>query len=221
MEEVVDEALAAAKRGMQAAFPCASATRSKLALSKIIDVLGDRVSGAAGALVRGEAVRGRATHPRYARSARCRRREDRRHPRPVEDAFDDDAESIITNERYDAIGAVHDACVVKSTKGMTTTQKIDRVVTNRVLGLPLFAAIMFLVYFIAVSIGGGIVTDWANDGISGDGWLYTGGAQYEEAVGVWEEAVAAAEESGADEAALAALAGKSPIPLISGCGSPG
>ena len=56
---------------------------------------------------------------------------------------------------------------------MTTTQKIDRVVTNRVLGIPIFIAIMFLVYYLAVSLGGGVVTDWANDGISGDGWLYT------------------------------------------------
>lgn len=221
MKEVVDEALAAAKRGMQAASPLRFGDEVELALSKIIDVLGDRVSAQrarwyAVKLFEGE----RLTLDMLDLSAADVARVDAIRE-SVEDAFDDDAESIITNERYDAIGAVHDACVVKSTKGMTTTQKIDRVVTNRVLGLPLFAAIMFLVYFIAVSIGGGIVTDWANDGISGDGWLYTGGAQYEEAVGVWEEAVAAAEESGADEAALAALAEEEPDPADFGLWIPG
>ena len=95
---------------------------------------------------------------------------------------------------------------------MTTTQKIDRVVTNRVLGIPIFVAIMFLVYYLAVSLGGGVVTDWANDGISGDGWLYTGGAAYDEAVGAWEEQVAAAEEAGASEEELAVLAEEEPDP---------
>lgn len=60
-------------------------------------------------------------------------------------------------------------------------------VTNRVLGIPIFIVIMFFVYWLAVSVGGGIVTDWANDGISGDGWLYTGTELYEEAVEAWEE----------------------------------
>lgn len=71
---------------------------------------------------------------------------------------------------------------------MTTSQKIDRVVTNRWLGLPIFVVIMFFVYWLAVSVGGGVVTDWANDGISGDGWLYTGGAAYEEATAEYEDA---------------------------------
>lgn len=123
----------------------------------------------------------------------------------LEDEFDDDIESIVTCERYDMISDVVDESVKLSRKGMTTTQKIDRVVTNRVLGLPIFAAIMFFVYYVAVSLGGGIVTDWANDGISGDGWLYTGTAAYEEAVGEYEayqaqyEAyLSAAEEQGLD-----------------------
>ena len=63
----------------------------------------------------------------------------------------------------------------RSHKGMTTTQKIDRVVTNRWLGLPIFVVVMALVYYLAISVGTGVVTDWANDGISGDGFLYTGG----------------------------------------------
>jgi ferrous iron transport protein B len=70
---------------------------------------------------------------------------------------------------------------------MTTTQKIDRIVTNRVLGIPIFIVIMFLVYFISVSTVGSIATDWANDGLFGDGWLYTGTEQYDEAVEEWED----------------------------------
>lgn len=104
----------------------------------------------------------------------------------VENKLDDDAESIITSERYNAITHVIDKTMKRSHKGMTTTQKIDRVVTNRWLGLPIFVVVMALVYYLAISVGTGVVTDWANDGISGDGFLYTGGAAYEEAVGEWE-----------------------------------
>lgn len=105
----------------------------------------------------------------------------------LENSYDDDAESIITSERYDEIAHIISDTVKKSPKTMTTTEKIDRVVTNRILGIPIFIAIMFVVYYFAVAIGGGIVTDWANDGISGDGWLYTGGEAYEEAVAAFED----------------------------------
>ena len=123
----------------------------------------------------------------------------------LEAEYDDDIESIVTSERYDMISDIAAKTVRSSGKSLSTTQKIDRVVTNRVLGLPIFIAIMFFVYWLSISIGTGVVTDWANDGISGDGWLYTGGAAYEEAVGEWEgqqaeaEAyLAAAEEAGLD-----------------------
>ena len=128
----------------------------------------------------------------------------------IEEALDDDAESIIVSERYSAVAHVVDATVKRSRKGMGTSQKIDRVVTNRWLGLPIFVVVMALVYYLAISVGTGVVTDWANDGISGDGFLYTGGAAYEEAVGAWEEEVAAAEEAGASESELAALAEQEP-----------
>ncbi len=104
----------------------------------------------------------------------------------LEDKFDDDIESIITSERYDAIEHVIDETVKIAPQGMTTSQKIDRIITNRWLGLPIFVVIMALVYFIAIWIGTGVVTDWANDGISGEGFLYTGGDKYEEAVEEWE-----------------------------------
>ena len=90
----------------------------------------------------------------------------------------------------DEIAGVVDDTVKKSTKGMSTTQKIDRVVTNRFLGLPIFIVVMFFVYWLAVSVGGGVVTDWANDGISGDGWLYTGGEAFDEATAEYEDAQA-------------------------------
>lgn len=112
----------------------------------------------------------------------------------IESSMDDDAESIITNERYDALTELCDKYVDRKPQGLTTTQKIDRVVTNRVAGIPIFIVIMFFVYWLAVSVGGGVVTDWANDGISGDGWLYTGGDKYEAAVEEWEGAQEVIEE---------------------------
>ncbi|MCI2242779.1 ferrous iron transporter B [Adlercreutzia faecimuris] len=118
----------------------------------------------------------------------------------LEDAEDDDAESIVTNARYDAIGEVCAACVERSPKALTTTQRIDRVVTNRVLGLPLFIAVMFCVYYLAVSVAGGLFTDWANDGLFGDGWLYTGTEQYEATVADFDAALETAEGVAAFEA---------------------
>lgn len=80
-----------------------------------------------------------------------------------EEQFDDDSESIITNERYQYIGKLVKKCVHKKNPGMTTSDKIDRVVTNRWLALPIFAAVMYIVYFVSVSWLGTIVTDWTND----------------------------------------------------------
>ena len=134
----------------------------------------------------------------------------------AEEHFDDDAESIMTSERYDAIAYIVDGALKKSAKGMTLTQKnLIRVVTNRWLGLPIFVLVMTLVYYLAVSVGGGVVTDWANDGISGDGWLYTGGAAYEEAVASWEESIAEAEAAG-DGALVDQLSEEEPDPSAFG-----
>ncbi len=89
----------------------------------------------------------------------------------METAFDDDTESIITNERYTYISSVIDQCVTKNKKKkLNTSDKIDRIVTNRWLALPIFAAVMFLVYFVSVTTVGTWATDWANDGVFGDGW---------------------------------------------------
>ena len=89
----------------------------------------------------------------------------------VEKEMDDDAEAIITNERYLAIADVIKACYQKKNAGgLTVSDKIDRVVTNRWLGLPIFAVVMFLIYYISMVTIGASATDWANDGLFGDGW---------------------------------------------------
>ncbi len=89
----------------------------------------------------------------------------------AEKELDDDAESIITNERYVYIAEVIKSCYKKKNKGaLSTSDKIDRIVTNRWLGLPIFAIVMFLVYWIAMVGVGAPATDWANDGVFGDGW---------------------------------------------------
>ena len=102
----------------------------------------------------------------------------------AEEELDDDAESIITNERYIYIGEVIKRCYKKHSAGkLSTSDKIDKIVTNRWLGLPIFAAVMFLVYWVAMVGVGAPATDWANDGVFGDGWhlLGIGSAAYNEA----------------------------------------
>lgn len=88
----------------------------------------------------------------------------------VETSRDDDAESIITSDRYDWIASVMDACVRKAPKKLSMSERIDKVVTSRVLGLPIFVAVMFIVYYIAVSTVGDWGTVWANDQVFGEGW---------------------------------------------------
>ena len=101
----------------------------------------------------------------------------------AERELDDDAESIITNERYVYIAEIIKACYKKKNAGqLSTSDKIDRVVTNRWLGLPIFALVMFIVYYLSMVTVGSAATDWANDGLFGDGWhlLGIGSAEYNE-----------------------------------------
>ena len=126
----------------------------------------------------------------------------------AEREMDDDAESIITNERYLYIASIIKGCCKRKNAGkLSTSDKIDRVVTNRWLALPIFAAVMFVVYFVSVTTVGGWATDWANVGVFGDGWhlFGIGSSAYEEASeeyavpGAKVEAFeAAAEEKGLD-----------------------
>ncbi len=128
----------------------------------------------------------------------------------AEEELDDDAESIITNERYVYIASIIKSCYKKKNKDkLSTSDKIDKVVTNRWLALPIFAVVMFIVYYISVTTVGTWVTDWTNDGLFGEGWhlLGIGSAEYNEASeeyvipGATIEAFeAAAEEAGLDPA---------------------
>lgn len=134
----------------------------------------------------------------------------------TENALDDDSESIITNERYNYITSIIKSCyVTKSKRKDTISDKIDRVVTNRFAALPIFAAVIFIVYYISVSTIGAIGTDWMNDGVFGDGWHLFGigqgafeeaGEEYEAQQARVEAFIGAAEDAGVDvEGAAAAL----------------
>lgn len=93
----------------------------------------------------------------------------------IEEELDDDTESIITNDRYVFISSIiKDCCTKKNHKMLTTSDKIDQIVTNRFLALPIFAAIMFLVYYVSVTTVGTWATDWANDGVFGEGFSFFG-----------------------------------------------
>ena len=114
------------------------------------------------------------------------------HIQAAEKELDDDAESIITGERYIYIGEVIKRCYKKHSAGkLSTSDKIDKIVTNRFLGLPIFAAVMFLVYWIAMVGVGAPATDWANNGLFGDGWhlLGIGSAAYNKAAEEYGDAV--------------------------------
>lgn len=131
----------------------------------------------------------------------------------LEAEMDEDSETIITNERYDFIEKIMKETVKKPGKKLSTSDKIDKIVTNRFLGLPIFALVMVLVYWISVSSLGTILTDWANDGLFGDGWFVAGIGReaYDEAVGEFDVTQAkiegylnAAEENGYDVEVLLA-----------------
>ena len=130
----------------------------------------------------------------------------------AEEELDDDSESIITNERYTFISSIITDCYTKKSKNkQTISDKIDRIVTNRWLALPIFAVVMFVVYFVSVTTVGTILTDWTNDGLFGDGWhlLDIGAAEYADASDAYslertkiDAYLAAAEESGIDVEAV-------------------
>lgn len=200
MDALMERAIAEAKKGTAPTTEFGFDQKVEEALAKVIDIAGARISGRharwyAIKLLEGEHLTiDKLNLPAGELSKIAAVRE------ALEDAEDDDAESIITNERYDAIGDVCAECVKKSPKAMTTTQKIDCVVTNRILGIPIFIVIMFLVYYISVSTVGTLVTDWANDGLFGDGWLYTNTEAYDAAVEEFEGVLETAEGAAAFEA---------------------
>lgn len=130
----------------------------------------------------------------------------------LEKEYDDDTESIITNARYEYISSIIGECCTKKRQGgMSISDKIDRIVTNRWAALPIFAAVMVLVYYISVSTVGGWVTDWTNDGLFGDGFHLLGisGDYDDETVAyanenIWTDEVAATVDAAADAGVIGA-----------------
>ena len=101
----------------------------------------------------------------------------------MEDKFDDDTESVITNERYVYISSIIGECVTKNNKEkLTTSDKIDRIVTNRWAALPIFAVVMFIVYYVSVTTVGALLTDWTNDTLFGE-WIIPGAQRFFEGIG--------------------------------------
>ena len=141
----------------------------------------------------------------------------------AEKELDDDAESIITNERYVYIASLMKGCYKKKNAGkLTVSDKIDRVVTNRWLALPIFALVMCLVYYVSVTTVGSWATDWTNDGLFGDGWhlFGIGSSAYDDAINeyaeenIWTPEVVAEVSKAADEGVIGAqdvLATPSPL----------
>ena len=127
---------------------------------------------------------------------------------------DDDSESIITNERYLYIASIIKGCYKRVSAGkLTISDKIDRIVTNRILALPIFAVIMFIVYYVSVTTVGTVATDWANDGVFGDGWhlFGIGSSAYSDVADEYNEALTVANgfvtyesEQGVDTSAVEA-----------------
>ena len=127
---------------------------------------------------------------------------------------DDDSESIITNERYIYIASIIKGCYKKVSAGkLTISDKIDRIVTNRILALSIFAVIMFIVYYVSVTTVGTVATDWANDGVFGDGWhlFGIGSSAYSDVADEYNEALTVANgfityesEQGVDTSAVEA-----------------
>lgn len=111
--------------------------------------------------------------------------------RQLEESFDDDVESIITNERYEYISSVINGCITKAggKEKLTVSDRIDKIVTNRILALPIFAVVMILVYYVSVTSVGTLATDWTNDGLFGDGWYLCGigRGDYDDAVSDFAE----------------------------------
>ena len=131
----------------------------------------------------------------------------------AEKELDDDAESIITNERYVYIASLMKGCYKKKNAGkLTVSDKIDRVVTNRWLALPIFALVMCLVYYVSVTTVGSWATDWTNDGLFGDGWhlFGIGSSAYDDAINeyaeenIWTPEVVAEVSKAADEGVIGA-----------------
>ncbi len=218
--ELVKTAVEAGKKGVPSQGPKCFSPEVEKALEKIADLIAD---AAPAALSRWYSIKvferdASAIAPLGLSAEKDAQLEDI--ISAVEKSRDDDAESIITSDRYEWIATVMAAAVKKAPKKLTRSEKIDRIVTNRILGLPIFIAVMTLVYFLAISTVGTAATDWVNDNLFGEGFhvFGIGDAEYNEAKEEFDEHhygdtidayFDAAEEAGIDvEAAKAAVEAK-------------
>ena len=167
LKDATDKAIAAAKSGKAAQIVHEFQPGVEAAISAVEDKLGTQVSEeqkrffAIKLLEKDDKIGARLqTVPDVSAEIKA-----------LEEELDDDTESIITNERYVYISSIIGECLTKNkNKKLTTSDKIDKVVTNRWLALPIFAVVMFIVYYVSVTTVGTWATDWANDGVFGDGW---------------------------------------------------
>jgi ferrous iron transport protein B len=182
LREAVEAAVKVVETKREGRAPCRFSGKVEEALDKIGGLLGDRVPEA---YRRFCALKVFDRDPKFAEKISLPAAEP--FIKEVETALEDDAETIITEERYRYItGILPHVLKKKSGKKLSASDKIDRVVTNRFAALPIFAALIFLVYFISVTTVGAWVTDWTNDGLFGKGWHLTGGGAYAEAVEAFE-----------------------------------
>ena len=151
MDELVKTAIELGKKGVPAAPQIRFSDEIETALAKIIDVLGSKVAPATTRWFAIKALEGEERTIEQLKLTDADKKTVDAIRDALETELDDDAESIVTSARYDEIAGVVDDTVKKSTKGMSTTQKIDRVVTNRFLGLPIFIVIMFFVYWLSAA----------------------------------------------------------------------
>ncbi|MGE9970802.1 ferrous iron transport protein B [Candidatus Pseudoscillospira sp. SGI.172] len=210
-QQAAEQAMAAARSGQSGEHPHVFTGSVEHAIAHIEESLEGRVDGrylrwyAIKVFERDEKVLAELDLPETLRAHL------EEHIADCERELDDDAESIITNQRYTYISGVVERSVRKKSPShaLSASDKIDRVVTNRVLALPIFALVMFLVYYIAIGTVGTWATDWTNDGLFGDGWFLSGGSGYEDDKGAYEEAstvidgyLSAAEAAGVDVSAF-------------------
>lgn len=205
MEDLLNTAIEYAENKRVAAPEVRFTRDTEEALAKIIDVLGSRVSSETARWYAIKLLEGEERTLGLLKLSASDKTAIDAIRAAYETALDDDAESAVTTERYDLIGDVVSDTYKRSLKGMSTSEKADRIITSRIWGLPIFVAVMFLVYYIAISTVGTGATDWVNDNLFGDGWLITGTEQFDEDTAAFEEAsgqidayLAAAEEKGLD-----------------------
>jgi ferrous iron transport protein B len=195
LRELAEKAVKAAEKGASGHSPCRFSAPVEEALDKIVALLGNRVP---------ETQRRFYALKAFERDAKFAEKIDPSSAEPLikeaEKVLEDDAETIITEERYRHITGVLPRVLKKNSREkLSPSDKIDRVVTNRFAALPIFAAVIFIIYFISITTVGTWVTDWTNNGLFGGGWHLTGGGAFAEAVEAFNALPGSPESTAAPE----------------------